>query len=93
MNVEVEMVGVAAIRPHCMCSGSLWPCGLQATSFNEVRGKPGGHELTARINILPIRSPDPSLESHVQEIEDKRSKDERNMFRQVGKLVSTRRCP
>lgn len=55
----------------------------KALSFNEVRDKPGGHELTARINVLPTSSPDPSLERKVQEIEDKRTRDEGKLFQQA----------
>lgn len=54
-----------------------------ATMLREARGKPGGHEMTARINLLPIPSPDPTLESKIQEIENKRSKDEGAVFRQA----------
>lgn len=57
--------------------------GNTATTFREAQRKSGGHEMTARINILPAPSPDPSLESSIQDMEDKRSKDEGNIFKQA----------
>ena len=56
----------------------------KATSFREAHGEPGGHELTARINLLPATSPDASLESRIKAIENKRTRDEGNIFKQVG---------
>ena len=66
----------------------MWLCIVPATSFNEARAELGGHELTARINLLPAPSPENSLELRIQEIEEKRSKDERNVFREVVNITS-----
>lgn len=57
--------------------------GLRAMSFHESRSTLGGHELSARINILPIASPNPSLEININEIETKRASDEGKMFDQA----------
>ena len=45
----------------------------------------GGHELTARINVLAVAKPDGALEQSIDALEDKRSKDEGNIFKQAGK--------
>ena len=52
-------------------------------SFHEARSELGGHELTARINVLAVARPDASLEQKIDKIEEKRSKDEGNIFKQV----------
>lgn len=52
-------------------------------SFNEVRDKPSGHELSVRFNLLPLVSPDASLETRIQEVDDKLSRDEGNIFEQA----------
>lgn len=57
--------------------------GAQSPSLREARRDPGGHELTARINLLPIASPDASLEQHIKAIERKRSRDEGSLFKQA----------
>lgn len=57
--------------------------GARVTSFREAHGEPGGHELTARINLLPAASPDASLESKIQAIEARRSRHEGDIFRQA----------
>lgn len=54
-----------------------------APSFNEARDKPGGHELSVRFNLLPLASPDASLETRIQEVDDKLSRDEGNIFEQA----------
>ena len=56
---------------------------LQVPSFNEVRDKPSGHELSVRFNLLPLVSPDASLETRIQEVDDKLSRDEGNIFKQA----------
>lgn len=43
-----------------------------------------GHELTARINLLPVKQPDASLEQNIDDIERKRTRDESKVFDQVG---------
>lgn len=58
--------------------------GLQAMSFHEARSELGGHELTARINVLAVARPDASLEQKIDKIEEKRSKDEGNIFKQAA---------
>lgn len=57
--------------------------GVPSLSLREARREPGGHELTARINLLPVSSPAASLESHIKDIERKRTRDEGNIFRQA----------
>jgi len=42
-----------------------------------------GHELTARINLLPVKQPDASLERNINEIEQKRTRDEGKVFKQA----------
>lgn len=46
-----------------------------------------GHELTARINLLPVKQPDASLERNIDDIERKRTKDESKVFEQVGVYI------
>jgi len=55
-----------------------------APSFKEARSRREGQEMSAQINVLPIQSPAASLESSIREIEDKRSRDESNIFRQAS---------
>jgi len=57
--------------------------GAWAPSLREARRDPGGHELTARINLFPVASPDGSLEQHIKAIERKRSRDEGSIFKQA----------
>ena len=57
--------------------------GLPAASFTQARAALDVHEMTARINLFPVATPDSSLELLIQEIEDKRTRDERNIFKQV----------
>lgn len=45
--------------------------------------QPTGHELTARINLLPVKKPDASLERNIHEIEKKRTRDEGKVFKQA----------
>lgn len=45
--------------------------------------QPTGHELTARINLLPVKQPDASLERNINELEQKRTKDEGKVFEQA----------
>lgn len=52
-------------------------------SLREARQQLGGHELTARIDVLPLPSPDALIESGIEAIERKRSRDEGNIFRQA----------
>lgn len=54
-----------------------------AASFTQARAALEGHEMTARINLFPVATPDSSLELLIQEIEDKRTRDERNIFKQA----------
>ena len=54
-----------------------------------VSHQPTGHELTARINLLPVKQPDASLERNIKEIERKRTKDEGQLFKQVGIYIAT----
>lgn len=54
-----------------------------APSFKEAHSRREGQEMSAQINVLPIQSPAASLESRIREIEDKRSRDESNIFRQA----------
>lgn len=59
-----------------------------ATSFRQVSAhgagtQLGGHELTARINVLAVAKPDGALEQSIDALEDKRSKDEGNIFKQA----------
>lgn len=42
-----------------------------------------GHELTARINLLPVKQPDASLERNIDDIERKRTRDESKVFEQA----------
>lgn len=55
------------------------------TSFLAARAEfmENKHKLTARINLLASTSPAASLESHIEAIEQKRSKDEANIFKQA----------
>jgi len=55
----------------------------QSPSLREARRELGGHELTARINVLPLSSPASSIESRIESIERKRSRDEGNIFKQA----------
>jgi len=54
-------------------------------SVHEAGTQLGGHELTARINVLAVAKPDGSLEQSIDALEEKRSKDEGNIFKQAGK--------
>lgn len=76
---------------HGKTSQGKTNAGFRASALQQARSKPGGHELTARINLLPQAPLDPSLETDVKRIEQKREKDERNMFREaeaeMGSLV------
>jgi len=56
--------------------------GGQRAGFLEVRSRLG-HELTARINLLPIGAPDSSLETNIKKIENKRTKHEGAIFEQA----------
>lgn len=55
------------------------PLKSRAASFHEAHGS-GGHEITTRINLLPVVSADASLERSIQKLERKRSRDERALF-------------
>lgn len=60
--------------------------GLQAASFIQAQasGKPGGHELTARVNVLPAKGPDARVEGRIKAIEKKRSREETAIFDQAA---------
>jgi len=53
-----------------------------APSFREVRGS-GGHEVATRINVLPVASPDASLEPEIEALERKRSDEEAALFKEA----------
>lgn len=57
--------------------------GARVTSFREARREPGGHEITARINLLPAASPDATLEQPIKRMEGQRSRHEGDIFRQA----------
>ena len=63
---------------------------LPATAFNEIRSKPGGHELSVRINVLPLAQPDASLESRIEEADSVLAGREGSIFRQASKFFHLR---
>jgi len=56
--------------------------GRQATQFQELRVV-DGHEMTARINVLPVLQPDAALEANIRELEEKRTTHEGKIFDQA----------
>jgi hypothetical protein len=62
----------------------------EAASFIQAQasGKPGGHELTARINVLPAKGPDASAEARIKAIERKRAREENTIFNQAVSEMS-----
>lgn len=62
----------------------------EAAAFIQAQasGKPGGHELTARINVLPAHGPDASVEARIKAIEKKRSREEITIFDQAVSEMS-----
>ena len=54
--------------------------GSEALSFAEARDSSDGHEVTTKINLLATRSPDRAVETKIEALERKRSKDEAALF-------------
>lgn len=70
----------------CICAAPLaLLIFCRQVSAHGAGTKLGGHELTARINVLAVAKPDGALEQSIDALEDKRSKDEGNIFKQAGK--------
>lgn len=70
----VKTVGLRRIGKHTHAG---------ATSFREGARTLGGHELAARVNVLPIAAPEASLETNIEKIEQKRTTDEGKLFEQA----------
>ena len=68
---------------NILCGQLFHDAGRHTISFLGNH-QPTGHELTARINLLPVKKPDASLERNIHEIEKKRTRDEGKVFEQVG---------
>jgi len=49
-------------------------------SFHESRGTSAGHEMTARINLLPMAGPNEVLQPRIEALERKRSNEERALY-------------
>jgi len=74
--LEEQAVFMSTRQPQNTQAGQHTPSFL-------VSHQPTGHELTARINLLPVKQPDASLERNIKEIERKRTKDEGQLFKQA----------
>jgi len=42
-----------------------------------------GHELTARVNLLPVAAPEASVTARIEKLERKRANDEKHLFEEV----------
>jgi hypothetical protein len=74
---------IVLCSPNILCCAFFHDAGRHTPSFLG-RHQENCHELTARINLLPVKQPDASLERNINEIEQKRTRDEGKVFKQVS---------